>query len=109
MEAGATDDQRSLVLVVQPLEHSPSFPLELRNAERQVGIDQIDHVVGNPNPVDGRGLGGADIHPPVHLHGVDRNDLGVEFLGQTKGEITLSGGGRSEERQYSAQSTVPRR
>ena len=50
-------------------------------------------------PLGVRGLGGADIHAPVHEHRVDRDDLGAERLRQREREIGLADRGRSDERE----------
>ena len=96
-------------LVAQLLEHSTPFTLELRCAEAHLRIDQIDHVVGNAGLIVGGRLGGTDIHAPVDLHRVDRDDMSAQVFSQAKGQVAFSGCGRSEERQYPAQSKVPRR
>ena len=42
-----------------------------------VGVDQVEQVVGHLGLLGRGGLGRADVHAPVHLHGVDGDDLDV--------------------------------
>ena len=109
VETGTADDQGRRVLFGQLLQHPSSGALEFGHAKSAFRIDQIDHVMRDPLSI-GRGrLGSANIHAPVHLHGVDGDNVGIEILGQTESEVALAGRRRSEERQYPAQSTVPSR
>ena len=61
------------------------------------GLGHVDHVVRHPRPFgDGR-LGGPDVEPAVHLHGVERDDLDVtERAGGTESERRLPRCGRSD-------------
>jgi hypothetical protein len=45
-------------------------------------IGNIDHVMGYASSIQHRRLGRADVHAPIHLHRVDRDDLGAEVLGE---------------------------
>ena len=42
--------------------------------QRQL-LGQVEHVVRHPRLLLGGRLGGSDVHPPVHLHRVRRDDL----------------------------------
>ena len=44
-------------------------------AEVLAGIGHVDHVVRHLLPPLGRRLRGADVHPPVDLHRVERDNL----------------------------------
>ena len=50
-----------------------------------------------------RGFGCADVHPPIDLHAVDREDGCTQFLGHTHRYLALSGGGRTEDRNEPSQ------
>ena len=54
----------------------------------------VDHVVDNALHFFHSGLGGADVHAPVHIHGVAGNNFTVKFLGQFHSQGSLAGGGR---------------
>ena len=69
--------------------------LELGQGELFVGVDQVYAVVGNLSLLGGAGFGGADIHASVHLHGVDRDQLGGGVRpgqGQREGRLPRCGG-----------------
>jgi hypothetical protein len=39
------------------------------------GLDNVDHVMADLAAFENRWLRGADVHPPIHLHRIDRDDL----------------------------------
>src|SRR5207302_11298547 len=86
--------------------------LEAGHGEVLVGVGHVDEVVRDPGPLLERGLGRADVHAPVHLHGVDGHDLHVTQLpGQGKGNGRLARRRRAHQGQvpgavWSAQPTV---
>ena len=47
-----------------------------------VGIVEVDEMVGNFGALDGRGLGGADLHVAIDADGVAGEDFCVEVAGQ---------------------------
>ena len=49
--------------------------LEPRDREPLRRLREVQQVVRNPRPLRGGGFRGADVHPPVHEHRVDRDDL----------------------------------
>jgi hypothetical protein len=51
--------------------------LERVHLERLPRIHQVDDVVADLGLLGRRGLGGADVHAPVHLHRVDRDQLDI--------------------------------
>ena len=53
--------------------------------------------MGHPGAFLRRGLGGADIHVPVDLHGIETDDLAGKTLGQGEGERGLAHGGGADE------------
>jgi hypothetical protein len=56
-----------------------------------------------------RRLGRADVHAPIHLHRVDRHDLGAEVLGETHSNFGLARGGGPEQCQDPGQTVLPTR
>ena len=45
-----------------------------------------------------RGLGRADVHAAIHLHGIDSDDFSAEELRQLQGHLGLADGRRSGEK-----------
>jgi hypothetical protein len=61
-------------------------------------VEQVDEVVRHLRLLGTRRLGGADVHPPVHLHRVDRHQLpGRVAPGQVQGEGGLPRCRRADE------------
>ena len=56
------------------------------------GFQDVDHVVLDLLAAVGRGLGRADVHAAVDLHGVDADDLAFEAPGQLKRQCALARG-----------------
>ena len=56
------------------------------------GIGHIQHVVRQERALLRRGLGGADVHAPVDLHGVHADDFAPKALGQLQAQIAFSAG-----------------
>jgi hypothetical protein len=98
MQAGASHDQRRCSLIGQRSQHRPSLSLELGHTEPDLRIDQIDHVMRNSSLIRGGRFSRPDVHPAIHLHGVDRDHMGAEILCESKGQATLSGRRRTEQR-----------
>ena len=72
--------------------------LEARHRPVFRRVGDVDQVVRDDRPLGGRGLGGADVEPAVHLHRVDRDDLDVtEGVRGGEREIGLAGRGRTDE------------
>jgi len=47
----------------------------LRDRERFGRVNDVEQVVRHRRPLLAAGLGGADVHAPVDLHGVGGDDL----------------------------------
>ena len=60
--------------------------LKVRQRELFVRIDHIDQVVWDLSLLGLGGLGGADVHSPVYLPGIRRNDLAIQCLCQLNGQ-----------------------
>lgn len=70
----------------------------LGNAVLVRRIDDIDEMMGHCGAVGGGWLGGADIHPAINRHRVERDDFGREPLGERDTDLRLAdGGGASQE------------
>ena len=59
------------------------------------GIGHIQHVVRQERALLRRGLGGADVHAPVDLHGVHADDFAPKAPGQFQAQIALPAGRRA--------------
>ncbi len=70
---------------------------EAGDAEGFAGFGDVDEVVRDAPAFGGRWLGGADVHSPIDLHGIDAEDLGVEAFGEGQGEGGFAGGRAAEE------------
>ena len=57
------------------------------------GLRHREHMVGDSLLFFRSGLGGADVHVLVNLHGVAGDDFTVHFLGQQNGQGGFSRGG----------------
>ena len=82
----ALHEQRELLCERCLLEIEPVVELPCRH---------VEHVVRHQGALLGRGLGGADVHAAVDLHGVGRDDLAVVFLGEGDAEAGLARGRRA--------------
>ncbi len=63
-------------------------------ADREIlrGFRHAEHIMGDPLHLFGGGLGGADIHALVYLHGITGDDLTVQRLCQGNGQRSFPGG-----------------
>ena len=62
--------------------------------EKLVGVQYVDKVMRDAAPLGRRQFRGADIEMAIHLQRIAVDDLTVEFFGEQKGQIALSGAGR---------------
>ena len=53
-------------------------------------------MVDDPTPIVDRGLGRADVHPPVLLHRVDVDDVAVEFRREVERQSGLTARGGTD-------------
>ena len=67
------------------------------------------HCPDDAAPFLHRRLGGADVHPAVYLHRVDRQDFTAEPGGDVDGQLGLPGGGRAHEGNDAGQPGAPTR
>ena len=72
---------------------------EVGDAERLVGLDEIEAEVRDARPVGGRGLGRPDVEAAEDLAGVGRDDrdraaVALDRLGEPDGQLGLAGRGR---------------
>ncbi len=87
----------------------PGLAAELGHGEGVLGLGHVDHVVPDPPPLLDGGLSGADVHSPVDLARIHRQDLGSDPLRHRHGQVGLAGGGGSEDRQQAGQTGLPSR
>ena len=64
------------------------------DGEILIRLADIQHMVGNALHFFRRGLGGADVHAAIDLHGIAGNYLAVYHFCQFHGKSGLSGGRR---------------
>ena len=64
--------------------------LELGDSEPLARRHEIDAVMRNGGSVGSGGLGSADIHTAIHLHGVHCNDVGTGFARHRHGNVALA-------------------
>ena len=60
-------------------------------------VPQVEQVVRHAAPLGEVGLGGADVHAAVELHGIGVDHLTAEPLGEGDGERGLPGGGGADD------------
>jgi len=71
------DEHRSPLPLRDVYQRFAHRALERVHLERLGRVHKVDHVVADLSLLGCRGFGRADVHPPVHLHGVDRHQLDV--------------------------------
>lgn len=97
IEAGAAHQDGGAALGEQPVDLGAGEPLVLRDA---CGLGHVPDVQQQVR--DGRALGerqfrGADVHPPVELHGVGIDHFAPELLGEEHPQVGLSGCGGTDD------------
>ena len=69
-----------------------------------LGVDDVDRWCGTAASSAGARLGGADVHPPVDLHRVERHDLDVaERPRDRERELRLARRGGADDREVQGQ------
>lgn len=71
------------------------------HAEGFGGLDDVDQMPGDLLSFFERGLGRADVHAAINLHGINTYDFAAEGLGQPEGKRALSGCGDSCNQNFS--------
>ncbi len=66
-----------------------AFLLEQGNAEFFPGIQDVYHMMGDTLHLGGCDFGGANVHMPVDLHGIRRDDFPAHGLGKGDGKLRL--------------------
>ena len=56
-------------------------------------LDDVEQMMRHGGAVCGRRLGGADVHAAIDRHRVERDDFGVESLGERDADACLADGG----------------
>ena len=79
-------------------EHIAGRACKVGDREVVARFGEIDAVMRHHGPVDNGRFGRADVHPPIHLHGIDGDDLDVGMDGRIGHcDITLTRGGGTED------------
>ena len=60
--------------------YSPGQSLELRDGGGLRDVELVEQVVRHSLPFCRCDLGGADVHPPIDLHGVGVDDLAAQLI-----------------------------
>ncbi len=95
IEPGAAHEDRGLSLPQQPVADRARLLHVAGDGVVLRGRANVEHMVGHPGALFGRGLGGADVHAPVDLHGVGRDDLAAESLRELDAEAGFACGRRA--------------
>ena len=106
MKSGSSGDDE---WGIRRVHHRSPLPAELSDGEFRPRIDNIDHVMSDTSPLDDARFSRADIHAPVDLHRVDRQDFGVDSLCNLDGHLGLPRRRRAENRQHWSQTGLPTR
>ena len=75
MQAGASNQHRPAVALLDVGQGPVGRGLEVGHAELLGRVDQVEQMVGHLGPFGGRGGGGTDVHAPVDGHGVHGDQL----------------------------------
>src|SRR5205085_400605 len=93
VETGAAHEQGPMAAALDLGDDPVGLGLEASDREAVAGLGQVEEVMGHLLLFRGRGLGRPDVHAPVHLHGVDGDDLHVlQGAGRLQGERRLARG-----------------
>ena len=87
MEPRSSSQDRRSALIGEPIEHDRAFLLEPGDAQFFRWIHQVNEVVSETGTRLRIGFRGADVHFPIGLHRVDRDDVGAETRGERLGEM----------------------
>src|SRR5690606_20400681 len=83
---------------VDRVDPAPRVACKAAGAVALVEIDQVEAVMGNALPLGSRRLSRTDVHPAVHLAGIDRDDLAIQPLRDLDGDRGLAARRRAEYR-----------
>ncbi len=98
VEAGPADQDGGAAGRQQVLDHGPGVPLVGGDRGGLGHVEHVEQVVRHALPLGLGHLGGADVHPPVQLHGVGVDHLAAAAQGQPHRQVGLSGGGGADDR-----------
>ncbi len=100
VQPGAAHQQGPSAPVLDVGDGLPRGTLEPAQGEVLVRGDQVDQMVRHLGALGRRGFRGADVHAPIDLHRVGRDDLDVaECPGDIERQRRLAGRRRPDERQ----------
>src|SRR5512132_4250372 len=107
VQGRATHQQHATSPPADPGDRFARQLLVARDAERLRRLGHVEEVMRDPGPLCRGRLGRADVHPAVHEHRVDRDDLGAEELGDRDPRLRLARGRRTDEREERGFSAGP--
>ncbi len=90
IQAGSADEDGRTALGEQSVDLPAGQPLVLGDVGGVGDVPDVEEVVRDTATFPGRQFGGADVHPPVQLHGVGVDDFAVEMAGQGDAQVGLS-------------------
>ena len=98
VQPGAAHEQRTMSTLADRVDGRCVRHLELGHGEVVRRFDEVDQVVRNLGLLRGDRLRRADVHTPIHLHAVDRDQLHVaEPAGNGHGHGGLTRRRRADE------------
>ncbi len=97
VQEGAADQQRHVAAGLDLRDQALRVVAKFARRVGLVRIANVDQVVRHGGARGGVGLGGADVHAPVHLAGVHADDLARQATGDGQRQRRLAGGGRTEQ------------
>ncbi|CDN43153.1 hypothetical protein BN871_CL_00640 [Paenibacillus sp. P22] len=97
VESGAADNEWKLAAGCDLRNEAAARFLEVGGRVGLVRIPDIDEMVGNPLHLITGNFGRADVHSPVDLHGVSRDDFRVPCLGKLQAQLRLADGRRPDQ------------
>ena len=103
VQPGAADEQRPPAARFDLGDRGARQRLRARDRPVFDGIGDVDQMVRHRGALGGRRLGRPDVHPAVHLHRVERDDLDVAGAPRDlERERRLARRGRTDEREMTA-------
>jgi hypothetical protein len=100
IETRATNQDRLVSAGPNAAHVQTGLQLVCRDAGLLTNVQDVELMVGDSPALLDRGLGGADVHAAVELHGIGVDDLAVQLLSEGEGKIRLAAGRRPNDRNH---------
>jgi hypothetical protein len=109
IEARPPDEQRAPAARFDVVDRGTRRVLGLADRPFVGRVGDVDEMMRHGRPIGPRGFGGTDVHAPVHLHRVERDDLDIaERRGYFERDRGLARRGRPDDCEVPGQLTPPR-